>query len=250
MGRRMLALWCVGGVLALIPCRVNAEDLGGDRPDFTESPVSVPAGMIQIEFGAIWERTSSSLEALDAPELLIRWGLGYGWEARFEVPGLVRLRGAMRESARSDGALGFKRELGEVLPATEAALLVMASVPVGETWATSDRVDPLVALTWERELGPGWALGGQTTAAWPSEDRDRELNLGQTLVLAHDLTPGWGTFLELAGERPRGGRTALLLHQGVTRAVGRRGQVDVHWGVGLNRHAPNYFVGAGYIQRF
>lgn len=244
-----ILVWLVGLTLAL-PGVGGGEELGADRPDFTESPVAVPAGAVQVEAGATWQRISSSLESLELPELLVRWGLGRGWEARFELPGLLRLRGEVSGSARSDGGVGFKRVLGVVLPGTEAAVLVMVSVPVGEKWATSDRMDPLAAFTWERDLGSTWALGGQTTVAWVSEDRRRDLNLGQTVVLARELAPGWGTFLELAGERPRGGRSALLIHQGVTRAVGRRGQVDLHWGVGLNRHASDYFVGAGYVHRW
>ena len=58
---------------ALAACSVHAQDpISTDRPDFTESPVAVPTGRVQLETGATVVRDAGETIG-SGPEALIRW---------------------------------------------------------------------------------------------------------------------------------------------------------------------------------
>ena len=56
-----------------------AQDLVTDRPDFTESALSIKAKMVQIESGVGYSEINK-LEALTFPNALARIGVGPIWK--------------------------------------------------------------------------------------------------------------------------------------------------------------------------
>jgi hypothetical protein len=229
--------------------REESPELQTDRPDFTETAVVVPRGSLQVESGFTWERRHRA-RSFDAPELLLRAGLLRRTELRLELPGYSRVTGAGRAAGFSDGAVGFKQQLGPTASGFEVALIPVVSLPTGASSLTSGAPDPAIGLAWARDLGPGWSLGGLFDFSWPTEADGRNPTTFATLSLGRELGGPWGAFLEYAAEIPHRGGGSHLLHHGYTYALGTQAQLDLHLGVGLSAAAPRFFIGAGYSRRY
>jgi hypothetical protein len=227
----------------------EAIDLGADRPDFTESALTVPRGSLQIEAGTTWERSDGGFDALSGPETLLRWGVADRLELRLELPEWVDSAEHLGGGGLSDAAVGAKLRIGP-LGAWDVAAIGMLTLPTGDDDLTSDEADPALALVASRDVAEGWSVAAQIVAAWPTTDGERDLETVLTVVAGVDLGERTGAFLEVAATNPAAGGSEVLLHSGCTFQAGRAWQVDVHVGGGLTESAPDFLVGAGLAARF
>ena len=104
MGRTLLFFLVT---LLIVPSAwAQSEDpIITDRPDFTESPVSVSPGTIQIELGATaFDYDAGSL--WNAGETLVRYGLFNKVEMRLQLPSAIG--GDDLDSGLSDSGFGVK----------------------------------------------------------------------------------------------------------------------------------------------
>ena len=233
-------------LLALLAApAVQAQDLVTDRPDFTESPVAVPLGSVQIEAGGTLTLEGDATEYA-GPETLVRWSFLPGAEVRVGLPDYraVRAGGATVDGV-TDGALGVKVELA-TLAGWDLGFIGEASVPLGDDAVGSTVVSPLAILIAGRDLG-AVSLGTQAEARWNRETDTAEF--AATAVVGTEIVPGLGTFGELFGELVED-RLGLLGHAGLTYRVAPFVQLDVHAGVGLTEAAPDALLGVGASARF
>jgi hypothetical protein len=257
----------IAALSALLAAPAGAFDLSGlpeplitDRPDFTESPSSIPAGHFQLEGGATFSRVEEE-DADSFGEVLVRIGLGNGLEARIGVPSYERIEfpgGSV--SGFGDPSVSFKLRLTPDPPASgqagrpEAALLLGASIPEGDeelsdgTWQPEARV----ALAWG--LGPVLSLSSNVGYAYP-EDPEAGRRFHQiftSLSLGLGLTDRLGAFVEGYGfsEETVGGSETGYMDTGLTWLVGNDLQLDVRAGRGFNDADPDWFVGAGAALRW
>ena len=210
--------WCAAVSLSLAAVPALAGDaekkaeLNTDRPDFTESSVTVPRGRLQLESGLTWSDEPGGSEVLNGPEMLFRYGLFDKTELRLIPPDYFRVRGRGRASGWGDAAVGVKQQLGPV-GGWDFALIAHATIPT-EGRFSSGRMDPEVAFTWSRDLNDRFSLAGLIGFFWPTEGGDRNFTLVPTISLAYSLGGRWGTFLEYAAEFPESGGDIHLLHHG------------------------------------
>jgi len=218
-----------------------------DRPDFTESGVSVPRGSIQIEGGVTWERMSDKRRVVSGPEALVRYGLGSRMEFRVGVPDYV-LNGD--ESGAGDASLGTKLELGSRIDAWDLAGILTVSIPTGDDPYSSREVDPYLIIAAGRKLSNLWSLGAQFSAGYPKRNDERAFDLGGTLVLGGDLSETSGAFVEIAADFPDNEAAVVSFHTGFVVLLSEELQVDVHTGFGLTDPSSRVFSGAGLSARF
>jgi hypothetical protein len=246
--------------VALVVCisalPLAAQELSGvepelitDRPDFTESPVVVPLGRVQLEGGITYLHEDGSNNFFSGPELLVRWTVAPRFELRFGLPDYVRPSASGLDSGWTDSSLGFKVQIGP-MGSWDVAAIAQVSLPTGNTGYTGDAYDPGVVFIVGRELGDRASFGTQLSVDWLTVDDERELLWGATAVVGYAISDEWGTFGELAIEVPEEGSAPLLFHSGVTRALGSNSQLDVHAAAGLNDAAPDWLLGAGFAVRF
>ncbi len=224
----------------------QSQELITDRPDFTESPVVVPRGSLQIEAGGTFEDSGEGNETLSGPELLLRWGLTDRLELRIGIPDWVdQNRGT---SGISDGSLGAKWQLGSA-GGWDFGLIATVSLPIGDRALTSDEYDPDLLLTLGRDLSPRWSLGTQVGVGQESSGDDRETVVAGTLVLGRSLGAKGGLFLEIAAEDREEGNPAVIFHHGYTFLARPNFQWDVHVGTGITEEAPDFLLGLGFTWR-
>jgi hypothetical protein len=245
----LILAYLAPAIAAAAPTEAFIE-LGGDRPDFTESALVVPPRSLQVEGGMTWERTDSSTTQFQAAELALRYGCWNRFEWRLGLPNYVRVStDGVRITGASDSLVGFKVQAGPLPTKADLAVILQLSLPTGSSELSSNRVDPEVKVPFSQPLGGPWSLNGQASLFFPTVDDTRATVLQPTLSIARDLTERSGAFLEYIGEFSNEFSDFNVLHAGYTYQPLPRLQLDVHAAVGISNNAPEFFVGAGFVWR-
>lgn len=259
--RTLVPLTLVAALTALAGTSAGAQDLSGldeplvgDRPDFTESPDTIPRGHFQVETGFTFQRVDQD-EALSLGEVLVRIGGGERWEARIDAGSYLRVDtpgGELRGFA--DPGIGLKVKLneGDATGRPSAAVLLGTSVPAGDEELTSDAWEPeaILALSWT--LTRRLSLASNLGLALPEGDDGRFEQLSASVAAGFALTDRAGLFFEAFGfsEENEGGEGTVYLDAGATWLLSNDIQFDVRVGTGLNDPSPEWFAGAGAIVRW
>lgn len=228
-----------------------------DRPDFTESAETVPAGRTQVEGGVTFRRNGAD-EELAVGELLLRVATGARTELRVNVGSHLSARGtAGRQTGREDVALGFKVKLGDAsrrfgLGAPGVALLGEASLPTGARAFRENVVQPEVKLCLAWALSERVALSSNLNYAHRREEGEWFGEPSGSVSVGYSLAERTGAYLELFGFAPPGkGRpNTSYLNGGVSYLVTNDYQLDARAGVGLNGKTNDYFLGGGASRRW
>jgi hypothetical protein len=238
--------WIIGLMLTTAHAQDKAEPLVTDRPDFTESAVAVPVGVLQIELGSTYEQ-GSGVKIFSGPELLLRYGFTKRWEWRLGLPDYAHQSGGgSRISGTGDTYIGFKYQAGPTRAGWDISIIPAMNIPTGDSGFGSGHWDPEVLFCLSQDLhdNKSWAMMAALSA--PMDTGSRNFTWHQTLVFGYTLNERLSLFLEYAGTFPRRGNAQHLLHSGFAYALDSRSQLDFHFGFGLSNASPDYFIGFGY----
>lgn len=270
------AVLCRCGVPVLVMCAAAGaqprpdpmdEPLVTDRPDFTESTETVPAGHLQLESGYTFTyNREGGTRTTDhtAPEMLWRIGLSdhvelrVGWDGYTYTDSLFRggVGGDSRKRAFQDAndlSLGLKVKLFEQEGwRPHFGIIAAVTVPTGAGGGTSGDVDPEIVFLWAYDLSENTAIAGNVGIAVPTEDSHRFVQTTASLAYAFALTEKWGAYAEYFGIYPSSdsGHDAHFFNAGFTYLVNKDFQLDVRVGLGLNEEAGDFFTGVGLSKRF
>jgi outer membrane putative beta-barrel porin/alpha-amylase len=242
--RRLAPLVCVGLI-----ARLQADEpvtLATDRPSVTASSTTVPHGGVQLESG-MQATVNGGQWTLDAPELLVRYGLLPKTELRLAVPdySLALPAGGAGPHGFGDLALAIEQQLGPIA-GFDLALIPSISFPTGATSNSSGGYDPGLQLPWSRALSASWTVAGQLASYWPTVAGTRNYTSELTLLFDRQLRSGWDIFMEYAADVPQHGGSRQVLQLGTTYKPSPHHQIDLHAGFGLTQAAPAGFAGIGY----
>ena len=234
-----LVAMVIAAIFTAFPARAQ---ISTDRPDFTDSPTTLPAGSIQLETGLTMEFYGDDMvRAIGEP--LIRYGLPSSLELRVGLPS--NIGGDIPNSGFSDPSVGVKWTISDFAEDGSFGVIGTLSLPLGDDNFTSDGVDPSVALIAAKPLNDRLSLAAQIIGAWATAGDDRNLNWTGTVVASTPLGEAMGFFAEIRADAPEIGEERYLAHFGLLRSLSNRIQVDVHGGFGLTDSAPDSFVGFG-----
>lgn len=242
-----------------------ADALITDRPDFTESPVSVAPGRVQLEGGYTFSRLEDD-RTHTVGELLARIGAVDRLEFRLGINSFVfrsepdsvdGLPSGQLRSTRGlqDLTLGLKVELFRPPPSKpglpQLAILAGTSLPTGASDIGARGVQPGALLA------AGWDLAEWLSAtmnvgyAYPEDEDGRFDELSGSVALGFGLTRRLGAFVEWFGlyPLPSDREAANNADAGFTYLLSPGVQLDARVGVGLDGPRPNFFVGAGASWR-
>ena len=244
--------WTIAAALALVlvMCETSVRaQIATDRPGFIASTVSVPAGTLQLELGALFESAATDVTTLG--EGLVRWGVTERLELRAVAPNyvMIDLPGDETLDGFSDVGAGIKYQFGPLDAAKTVDMVAVASlsIPTGDDAFTSDGFDPELLLAISKSLGSSVSLAAQAGAGLPTQapDDDREFvygfAVGTTTVLG-----SIGVFVEIGIDSPQDDTWPALLHTGFVFPLGRMAQIDIHGAIGLSDASADSFIGAGF----
>lgn len=261
--RKTLFQWSCGATFEGGPPGWD-EPLVTDRPDFTESSVTVGRGVTQLEMGYTFTSNDDDGIQVDEdsyPETLFRIGMFAEWfELRIGWNYLEEDVSGVGGDARNEGAedlsIGCKIALTpQVCCAPEMAVILAMTVPTGADVFSADEVLPSFVWAYSWELNDRLALGGNTGFSRELDEVTDEsyLQISQSWALGISLTDCVGAYVEYFGLYPSSADTERTQHffdGGFTFLVNNNFQLDIRGGVGLNEAADDYFVGAGSSFRF
>ncbi len=240
------------------------KPLVSDRPDFTESSVTVGRGVAQLEmgytftqdeFGGVTTRTHTF------PEALLRTGILAEWlELRTEWSGAVERSDfgnvANTEVGSEDLTVGVKIALTPqeaILP--ETAIILQMSLPTGAAAFTSHEVLPSVDYLYSWEIHDDWSVSASTELGLATDDVTSDIysQFSQSISLGHEWSKRIHSFCEwyvLAPVSADTNRPENYLDGGFSALISNDAQWDIRAGVGLNSAADNFFAGTGLSIRY
>ena len=248
----------LAGILLAItaaPLAADNDPLVTDRPDFTESAVTVTRGRTQIELGYTFTEIGE-LEEQSFGELLVRVGWTEIVELRLGLGSWVQVDGpGVGMSGNEDLSLGCKIRLSDPLPTgsslPQVALVLATTLPTGSDELSNDDPQPSLTLALAWQLTDKTSLGSNVGYARVGESGDRFGELSASLSLGRALSDRLGGYLEAyAMNRQEGRGEDQFLNAGVTWAMSEDSQLDFRAGAGLDSDSADFFVGAGAAFRF
>ena len=189
-------------LIVAVAVLAHAQDrISTDRPDFTGASTTVGVGKWQIETGLSYI-VAPGVFGFRAPEALLRFGAGTGWEARIGLPNWSRVSvpGAA-ETGLSDATLGAKFALASCGAWTQA-VIVETTVPTATSDFGSDRWEPAVRYTVSRPIDDRWSVGSMLSASTRRDSHATVVDGAFTLVFGRALRSDLSTFVEYAGSFP------------------------------------------------
>jgi hypothetical protein len=239
------------------PTDPRSEPLVTDRPDFTESALTVPKGLAQAEFGVTVSRMGSDRETAYG-ELLMRLGMGPKTELRLGIPSYMSSRVAgQRTSGFSDSSLGVKYNLvraGDALGLRQydVGVILATTLPTGASAYRENTLQPgfkiLLASAWTDKI----ALSGNLNYDYASEGGQRFSAVTSSFSVGYSLTDRVAAYTEYFGTYPggKGRENSHYLNAGLTYLCNNDFQLDARAGKGLNGIDDDTFFGVGASRRF
>jgi len=251
-----------GAALIAYPRLVRGQEaeapLTTDRPDFTESPLAVSPGRLQIELGySYFDEGDVDRHAFG--EVLGRVGVLSWLEGRIGLNSFAVSNTPGRAvEGLEDVSVGFKAALvrpqargPRAVPVT--ALVVGVTLPTGSDEVdAADGVQPgaLVALGWS--LGRGLSLGSNVGWRYGSTPESRFHELRASASLGLGITERVSGFAEWYGIYPEavGGGATNVVNGGLVLLLGPDAQLDARIGLTLESEPQrSWFTGLGFAFR-
>ena len=261
----LLLVLASAGALAPHARAQDPGDMVTDRPDETESPVSVKPGYVQLEMG--WgfvnaDRDGSERRTHQVPGTLVRIGTARGLEARLGFGGwrhreVADSAGAETNSGVGPLRLGAKYQFNEGEGWTPTLAVLGALVlPTAAEGLGPARVDPTFRVMASHEASSVVGIGYNLGLRWLSVEAvtggtSTQLEGIYTLAFSFALSERFGAFAEAFGALALSDDAVSVasLDGGLTFLVRNNLQLDARAGIGLDKDADTWFVGAGFGWR-
>jgi len=246
------------------------DDIDTNRPSFSDSPLVVPRGTLQLENGTLYQHFQHGLTYVDASETEVRLGLSKRTEFQMFVPNWELLHShqsgnggisntspsfevfqsaaSSTKSGVSDlGEIGVKQQVGPVFKDLNVSVIAGLNAPTGNKFVSGTGVQPVFRVPFMKALTKNVSYGGMQSLLVVNSGRDVQWQ--NFWMISRATGKRTSLFVEYAGFFTHHLSSSNIIHFGAVRKLNKNMQVDVHFGFGLNQTAPSAFVGAGYSLR-
>ena len=232
-----------------------------DRPDVTESPITVDAGHVQVELDFVNfardREDGGRREEWGVLPFNLRFGLGRDIEAGLFVAPYVRRSATPRAGVAStmagfgDMTLRVKaNSWGNDGGASAGGLIVDLGVPTAARGLGAGHLEGTVTLPVQFELPGGWDLGAMTAVRLrPGAAPGSRLVWVNSATLGHDLTRSLSGYAELTSAAGDGPHVATA-DVGLAWKLDANTQLDLGTNLGLSRAADDLLVFTGFSRRY
>jgi hypothetical protein len=243
-------------------------DIITDRPDQTESAVTVPKGFFQAEIGVsmegdkysgLFNQQDLTMKTYSAPGILLRYGLTKNIELRLasefisakttaELQTFPPTSFETTQSGVGPLVLGTKFELvKETKSFPQTAFIFHLTIPVGDNAFQPGNTGADFRFAMSHSLSERFALSYNLGGEW---NGNSPAPTGiYTLSLAISLVRNFSMFVESYGFLPQGDSPDHRLDGGFTYLIAKNVQADISAGIGINEKSPDYFIGGGISFR-
>jgi len=226
----------------------KTEPIQLDRPDQTETPMTVPEKHFQMEIGFAYEHTNAQNKAFAHPSTLMKYGL----TSKFEV-GVITEFNTFKSTGTTGGlspvSFRIKQKITEekgIIPVT--SFIGYLSLP----WLASKELKatyyaPAFRFTMQHTLSDKVSLGYNAGAEWDGVSAEPVFIYTLTTGLA--ITEKLAAFAEIYGFAPQMSKADHRFDAGFSYLLKNNVAADVSGGVGISKNAPDYFLSCGFSFR-
>ncbi len=219
-----------------------------DRPDQTESAMTVPRGALQIEGGLLWERQGEAQPAIDQyllPTLLFRYGINSGVELRVLTQYELNEIGDLSTRGLSAMEIGAKIKLhkGEN-GVTDIAYLPGLIIPTGSIEISGDALGTSHKLSVSHTLSQTMGLGYNIGYIYPGEGNS---SIIYSLSLGIKVNDKLAIYAEPYGNVEDLKRFVSNFDSGVTYLAKENLQFDFSFGAGINQKMHYIALGCSWL---
>ena len=232
----------------LLISKVFSQEIVTDRPDQTESSITVGKNNFQIESGALYLKSDDS-NSFFGPSTLLRYGITNGIELRFvshyEYTKIGLDGSDIKYSGFNDLEFGTKIQfLRKEDLNTEIAFLSHVIIPTAKENLASNHIGVVNKLSISHaisdKIGLGYNIGYDYVG--------RQSSLTYSLALGFQLSNSLGFYIEPYGEWGESNNYESNFDVGFYYLVNDNFQLDASYGVGLNNDLQ--YLSVGFSWRF
>lgn len=251
-------------LLLLVPTasaqKLAVRELETDRPDATESPVTVDKGFFQVESSFISYTYNDHEGILTDTYAVGESNIKYGVLTNTDLQ--LVLTPYLRETTETAGSKDTVEDFGDIQfrakinlwgnDEGETALAVMPLVKIPtQTEVSNGRWEGGLIVPFAWRAGERWGLGfqGEFDRVFNEDDRTMDWDFAHTAVVGFDVTDRVGVYLEylgVAGDHPY----FSFLSTGGTFMVNDRVQLDAGTLIGLTEESEDVAVFSGITFKF
>ncbi len=228
-------------------CPTDSDPINTDRPNTTNSALTVPYGSLQVENGVTWTARDHS-NVIDGSETIVRLGVARCTEFVLNVPTYFYSTDSRLSSGFSDVGVEVKREFPLPHDFTLAATAGLF-FPTGAKKVSGPGYDPFLQFPWSKGIADGWSVSGMFTVIWFPSLSQRNPTFEPTIAIGRELGPRADALIEYVGDYDHQ-RPSQILDTGAVYRVTDHQQIDFQAGFGLNSSSLDHFFGLGYSFRF
>jgi hypothetical protein len=231
----------------------QVEKIDADRPDQTESAITVPKNYFQAEFGFSKENISGRNYDLIHPTVLLKYGLKK-FDFRLEVTCKSSYEHLIPDPKWTTGIdpveIGFRAALWEekkLLPKTSFILSLGIPALASESFK-SDHLIPSFRFALQNSITENIGIGYNIGAEWDG--------FTSTPSWLYTLSPGfnigekWYAYIEAFGFIRKNETPQHNIDGGIAYYISRDIKIDVSGGFGITKTAPDNYVSIGFSFRF
>ncbi len=247
---------------SIAPKNTSLRDLAADRPDSTESPITVDKGHWQIESSVVSVAKNSSggvdTETWTWGETNIKYGVSDNIDLQLifapYILEKVKVGGVeTRTEDASDVTLRMKWNMwGNDGGKTSLALFPYVKIPTKTAFSNS-RWEGGLIVPFAIDLNDKWSLGLQAELAYVYDevDSDYDLDLLHTAVLGYSVNDRVGVYVEYLGIMNSDSNPyESYASGGITYAIHDQLQWDVGVVYGINDAAEDSNVFTGFTVKY
>ena len=250
----MTKLWMgfLLGLLGTLAAEAQVEKIDTDRPDQTESAVTVPRNYFQGEFGFNKENLSGRDYDLVHPTALLKYGLKR-FEFRLEATYISSYEHRIPDPVWTSGLepieIGFKAALWEekkLRPKT--SVIFHLGIPaLASKVFRPDHLIPSFRFTMQNSITDNFGLGYNLGAEWDGYT--------STPTWLYTFAPGlslgekWYTYVEAFGFIRRNESPQHSLDAGIAYYFNDDLKIDLSGGFGISEASPKNYVALGFSFR-
>lgn len=228
-----------------------AQELITDRPDQSESAVTVFPGSLQIETGFVFENLTESnikLENYTIAGTLLRYGIIDDVELRFGTAYLITKAQSSLDGF-GDFLLGTKINfLKENTQAFDFGILAHALLPIGSAAFNPIKVEPEVIAAFSKSINSNLSASINFGGTWSSIIDETFLIYAVALGLA--INDRIATFAEVYGNVFSSFAPIHNFDVGITYLLSEKLQLDLSGGNGISGVESYWFISSGLSIRF
>jgi hypothetical protein len=236
-----------------------AQELITDRPDITESALTIPVSTFQIETGFIYQQNLENINGTSIKErtisiagTLLRYGIISSVELRAGGEFLFNHMESGQVTETIEGlnglVIGSKIQLlRDHAELPDAAIFFHFNLPAGNKKLKPEKVEPEILLAVSHSLVNPLSLSYNLGGTW--ESSDEIINCFYSSSLGIELSDKTGMFAEIFGDFSSSTSPSFNFDAGFVYLVLENLQLDISSGFNFDKPGENWFLGSGVSLR-